>query len=175
MTFTASADTRAFDAYIDELEEGIEEAVRPAAQAAAQVLYDAVKQNVASLGRKSGNLDKSIYQAFSPEESRPGSSVYRISWNHLTAPHGRLIELGYIQRYASYVGKDGKWYTAVRRGVKGKVAKPGRRATQAQKDAYYVPLPAPRQIPPKAFLRQAQSVFPKALDAMETEFLRRLK
>lgn len=62
----------------------------------ARVIYDEVKLNAAPprLGRKTGNLERSIYRAFSPERSTAESKVYRISWNKRTAPHGHLVEFG---------------------------------------------------------------------------------
>jgi hypothetical protein len=87
-----------------------------------------------------------------------------VSWNHRKAPHGHLVEFGHVQRYASYVGKDGNWYTAVRPEMRGK-PKPKRGASQAAKDAYYVKLPAPRQVPAHAPVRRATSKFEQALGA----------
>lgn len=132
----------------------VESAVRPAAQAGTQVIYDAVKANVAAIGTKTGNLSRSIYQAFSPEQSGSGKATYHISWNAKKAPHGHLVEFGHIQRYKVYVGKDGKWYTAVRPSM-AKKPRPSRRAPQAVKDAYYVPLPSPRQVAARPFIRPA--------------------
>ena len=83
--------------FLDGAGEAAEEAARPAAQAGAQVLYDAVKQNVAALGRKTGNLRRSIYQKHSEERSVGGRQVYNISWNAKTAPHGHLVEWGFVQ------------------------------------------------------------------------------
>ncbi len=122
-------------------------AVRPAAQAGAQVLYDQVKANVQALGRYTGNLDASIYQAYSADNSSDAKKVYHVSWNARKAPHGHLVERGYIKRYVSYVGKDGKWYTN-----KGK------------------PLASPHQVPGKAFVRRAESAVGSAESAMHARF-----
>nr|MBF0682523.1 HK97 gp10 family phage protein [Pseudomonas sp.] len=174
MTLTISADTSSLNALFDELEEELDEAVRPAAQAAAQLLYMQVKSNVDRLGRKSGNLSNSIYQAYSRDNSGPGRATYHVSWNTRKAPHGHLLENGYIQRYASYVGRDGKWYTAVRPEMQGK-PKPRRRASQAEKDAYYVPRPdGPVQWVGRAFVRSAQAQFDAAMQAATEELLRRI-
>lgn len=62
-------DMSEFNALIKDLGEGIEDAIRPAAQAGAQVIYDQVKVNVNSIGVKSGNLRKAIYQAFDNQAS----------------------------------------------------------------------------------------------------------
>ena len=156
---------------IDELDGDVQEALRPMAQAATQVIYDRVKLNVQSLGRVTGNLDRSIYQVFSPEKSQDGQRAeYHVSWNHKKAPHGHLLEWGWLQRYRYRPDGMGPM---VRPGMDGK-PKPGRRATQAQKDAYYVTLPVPKQIPGKAFVRSAESSLPQAQKAAEAELWRRL-
>jgi hypothetical protein len=173
-------DTGALDSLIDELGNDAEAAARPAAQAAIQVLYEAVRQNVSALGRKTGNLYDSIYQAYSEDKSAPGKATYHVSWRTARssalpiAPHGHLIEYGHIQRYAVYVGKDGQWHTAVRPEMRGK-KKPRRGASQAEKDAYYLPRPGgPVQWMAKPFVRNAASRFPQALDAAEAELLKRI-
>jgi hypothetical protein len=158
---------------IEEMGDRAEGAARPASQAAAQVLYDQVKLNVASLGRHSGNLDKSIYQVYSQQRSGPGKATYQISWNKRKAPHGHLLEFGHIQRYVTYMGKDGNFYTAVRPSMRGK-KKPDRRAPQSVKDAYYVPLATPKQIKAAAFLRSATSRAQEAADAAERVLIKRI-
>lgn len=169
-TFTAGIDTSGLDAYLDSLGDAAEEARRPAAQAGAQVLYEEVERNVAGLGRKTGKLAGSIYQKFSPEKSVDGKAVYNISWNAKKAPHGHLVEYGYLQRYRYRPDGMGPM---VRPGMDG-TPKPGRRASQAQKDAYYVTLPTPKQVPAKAFVRRAESAFGKAYLAAEDELIRRV-
>jgi hypothetical protein len=145
----------ALEQYLDALGNDALAAARPAAQAGAQVFYDQMKSNVRRLGKVSGNLDSAVYQAYSKRNSRKGVAVYHVSWNARKAPHGHLLENGFIQRYASYVGKDGKWYTAVRPAMRGKPA-PNSRASQAVKDAYYVLRKGgPIQHPAKAFARNA--------------------
>ncbi|MGO4379698.1 HK97 gp10 family phage protein [Pseudoduganella sp. RAF19] len=155
---------------LDEMGDASIAAARPVAQAVAQVLYDEVKRNVQSIGRKTGNLDNAIYQAFSQANSGPGHATYHVSWNPRKAPHGYLIEFGYIQRYKAYIGKDGRWHTAIRRSMRGQ-RKPSRRASQEVKDAYYVPLATPRQVPARSFLRAAQSKFPAAMAVAEAKLL----
>jgi hypothetical protein len=172
MTFL-SVDMTSLNAMLHEMGDQAEAAVRPAAQAAAQVLYEEVKSNVDAIGRKTGNLSNAVYQAYSDQRSGPGFATYAVSWNHSKAPHGGLVEFGHIQRYVSYVGSDGNWYTAVRPSMRGK-PKPKRRASQAEKDAYYVPLAAPKQIAARPFVRNAQSKFPQAAAAAEAELLRRI-
>lgn len=156
---------------LDALESDVAQAMRPVAQAATQVIYDRVKLNVGALGRVTGNLERSIYQAFSPENSDDGKrSEYHVSWNHKTAPHGHLVEYGYMQRYRYRPDGMGPM---VRPGMDG-TKKPGRRATQAEKDAYYVTLQAPKQVPGKAFVRSAESSMAMAEQAATAELWRRL-
>jgi hypothetical protein len=108
----------------------------PAVQAGAEVLYRAVLTNVDRLGQKTGNLKGSIYQAYSTHQSTPEHVQYEVSWNPRKAPHGFIVENGHLQRYASYVGSDGKVAHDGSSDAKGK-PKPNRRhASQAEKDAY---------------------------------------
>jgi hypothetical protein len=171
-TLTLRADTAAADRFFDALVETSEEAVRAAAQAGAQVLYDEVKRNVERIGVQSGNLRRSIYQVFSADNSGPGRAVYHVSWNVNKAPHGHLLEYGHLQRYKHYRGNDGRIRPMVRPGMEGR-PKPGRRASQDAKDAYWVPLPGgPRQVAARPFVRPAAAKFPDAQAAMEGEYLR---
>lgn len=151
-TFSIYANLPDIEAMFDEITEDIQNAARPAAQAMAQVLYEAVRVNVAALGRKTGNLYESIYQAYSPENSGPGKATYHISWrtggSGVRAPHGHLIEFGHIQKYKAYIGKDGNWYT--------------------NKNA---PLPTPVQIAARPFIRPASAHFPEAVAAGEKVLL----
>lgn len=79
--------------------------------AMAKVIYDEVKANTSGLkdakkfpGVKTGTLHDSIYRVFSPEKSKDGAKLYRISWNKKTAPHGNLVEFGH---WTKTVGKYG--------------------------------------------------------------------
>lgn len=173
MSLTVALDLSGLNSLIDTLGANAKEAIRPAAQAAAQVLYDAVKANVGRIGRKTGNLERSIYQAFSPEQSGPGVATYRVSWNAKKAPHGGLVEYGHLQRYRYYKGNDGKIRPMVRPGMEGK-PRPSRRASQAVKDAYYVPLPTPVQVAARPFIRPAVDKFGAAMEAAKAELLRRI-
>lgn len=173
-TFGIAMDLGGLDDLLADMQGEVDEAIRPVAQAAAQVLYERVKINVRALGRSTGNLDRSIYQAYSPEKSVDGQRAeYHVSWNHRTAPHGHLVEWGYLQRYRYYRGNDGRVRPMVRPGMDGK-RPPGRKASQAQKDAYYVTLPTPIQVPGKAFIRSAESSLTEAQKAAEAELWRRL-
>jgi hypothetical protein len=174
MSVAMLLDTSSLNAIVDEIGEAVESAVRPAAQAAADVLYHEVRQNVGKIGRKSGKLAEAIYQAFADGQSAPGVAVYNVSWNAKKAPHGHLLEYGHIQRYAAYIGKDGNWHTAVRPEMRGK-PKPKGRASQAEKDAYYVLRKGgPQQVTAQAFVRRARDKFPAALAAAEAELLKRI-
>ena len=169
-SFVLAADLSGLDAYLDQLGGRAEEAARPAAQAAAQVLYERVQMNVAGMGRATGNLASSIYQAYSASNSSPGGATYHVSWNARKAPHGHLLEYGWLQRYRYRPDGMGPM---VRPGMDGR-KKPGRRATRAEKDAYYVTLPTPRHIPGRAFVRSAAGSFPQAFKAAEDELLGRI-
>lgn len=153
------------------MQERAEAAARPAAQAAAQVLYDAVKANVARIRKHTGNLDRSIYQAFSIDNSGPGRATYHISWNAKKAPHGHLVEYGHMQRYVYYRDEQGNIRPKIRPGMEGK-PKPKQRASQAVKDAYYVPLPGgPRLVAARPFVRPALAKMGEAVDAAKVVVL----
>ena len=147
MRFDLSIDMSAFESDMEQLADRAEKAARPAAQAGAQVLYERVKANVAALGRKTGNLDSSIYQAYSANNSGEGKATYHISWNASKAPHGHLVEWGYIKRWQSIM-INGKWVTLKNR-----------------------PLATPVQVPGKAFVRRAKDAMPQAQEAMRAKFL----
>lgn len=143
------------DLRLDALADGAEAAVRPAAQAGAQVFYDRVKANVRGLGRKTGNLERSIYQVYSRDNSGKARAEYHVSWNRKKAPHGHLVEFGHIQRYVVYIDKRGQWKTLVRPSMRGK-PKPKRSAPLSVKDAYYVPLKGgPKMVGAKRFIGSA--------------------
>lgn len=162
-------DTSSLDRMMDSFVAEVGAAVRPAAQAGAQVLYDEVKRNVGQIKSLTGNLNKSIYQKYSPELSVEGkSAVYNISWNKTTAPHGWLVERGHLQRYRYYQNAQGQVRPMVRPGMDGR-KRPSNKASQAVKDAYYVTLPTPVQIPGKAFVRRAADKLPIAFSAMENK------
>lgn len=174
MSLTITADLSALDSLINGMSESVESATRPAAQAAAQVLYNEVKANVDKIGKKSGNLAASIYQVFSADNSSAQKATYHVSWNARKAPHGQLVEYGHMQRYQYYRDKLGNVRPMVRPEMQGK-PRPGRRASQATKDAYYVTLPAPRQVAARPFVRPAMAKLPQALEAAKAELLKRMK
>lgn len=88
---------------------------RPAAQAMAEIFYKQAKSNVLRLNQVTGNLYASIYQKYDDDQEQEGVARYVVSWRTSgkslpRAPHGHLVEFGYIQTYARYF-KDGQWYT----------------------------------------------------------------
>lgn len=87
-----------FKNLVEYVSTNVEAAVRPAAQAGAQVLYDAVKLNVSAMRTVTGNLYNSIYQVYSADNSGKGYATYHVSWNHIKAPHGHLLEYGHLER-----------------------------------------------------------------------------
>lgn len=175
-----SVDTQSFEAGIDAMLSGLEQSVRPAAQAGAQVIYDRVQANVAGIGKVTGNLAGAIYQAWSQDKSGQFLQTYHVSYRTKggggpRAPHGHLVEFGHIQRYVVRQRRDGSWYTAIRPEMRGK-PKPNRRASQAEKDAYYIPLPAgPKQVKAQPFIRPAVVVYPQALEAMKQRWYDELR
>lgn len=163
-------DQRSVDAWLDGLQAKARAAIRPAAQAGAQVLYNEVSLNVSRIGKVTGNLASSIYQVYSKDNSTADRATYHISWNARKAPHGHLVEYGHIQRYAAFVGRDGKWHTAVRPSKRG-TPKPSRKASTAVKDAYYVPLSGgPVQVAANPFVRPSYAKAQEALQAAKARF-----
>lgn len=187
---TFSMDTTGLMQWLNELEAEAQAAVRPAAQAGAQVLYDEVKRNAAALGRKTGNLERSIYQAFSRDESDQGKATYHVSWRtgkekdadgrlvsggKPRAPHGHLLEYGYLQRYVTYFDEKRGIFRPVVRPEKRGTKPPGKgKRNEAARMAYYMPLAAPKQIAAKPFVRPAMAKFPQALEAAKEELFKRL-
>lgn len=173
-TFAIKVDLAGLNGALDAKAQQVQAAARPAAQAGAQVLYQAVLANVAALGSVTGNLRAAIYQVYSQDHSGPGRATYHISWNARKAPHGHLVEWGYLQRYVYYKDRHGNIRAKVRPGMEGK-PKPGRRASRAEKDAYWVTLPGgPRQVPAKSFIRNAESQGEQARQAMAERFRKEL-
>lgn len=173
-----------FDANSDRLKEVIQGAIRPAAQAAAKVYYDEMKIRAAQSekGTGKGLLARSIYQKYVKEDSTTGwNAVYHISWNKgrggqtPAAPHGVLLEYGWVQRYANYMDTTGRWWTAVRPEMKGK-PKPKSRSPQEEMDAYYVVRKKGSiQHAPRPFLRPTyEAKEQEALAAAQKEMQERL-
>lgn len=151
-TFSINLDLAALDRTIGGMTADCEAAARPAAQAMAQVLYDDVKGRATGLGRKTGNLSASIYQAFSERLSVDGRAVYHVSWNPRKAPHGHLVEFGHVMTHAAYFDeKRQRWFTDKRRPVK------------------------PRQVAAQPFVRPAIARFPQAQQVGHDRYLQELK
>lgn len=190
--FNISFNLPAVQEQTDYLRYLVESSITAAVQAGAQVIYNEVKGRAAGFA-DTGNLSRAIYQYRNRDEQRPGHAEYRISWRKggkkkdaskednaviaglPVASHGVMVEYGYIQRYASYVGSDGQWHTAVRPEMRGKPA-PKRRAPQSVKDAYFVLRKGgPVQWLPRSFLRagyEASKV--RAVEAARLEMTRRI-
>ena len=75
--------------------------------------------------------------------------------------------------YRYYKDENGQIRPMIRPGMEN-TRKPGRRASQAEKDAYYVTLPAPVQVPAKPFLRPALSKMEAAMSAAREEIMKRI-
>ena len=195
MEFKVSFDLPSIKAQTERMRQIVENSVVFATQAGAQVFYDEVKTRAYAIS-DSARLASSIYQYRVKEEQRPGYAQYKISWRKgksktrlgvvktdgekaidklPIAAHGQLIEYGYIQRYASYVGSDGQWHTAVRPEMRGK-PKPKRNASLAVKDAYYVLRKGgPVQHAPRSFLRAGyEAAKGRALEAARKAMQKRI-
>lgn len=152
--FTLRVDAGGLDLIMDQLADDAEAAARPAAQAGAQVLYEEARR-LAGANRRTGNLQAAVYQVFSKDNSGHGRATYHVSWNVKKAPHGHLVEFGHMQRYATYRDARGRILTMVRPEKRG-TPKPSRRASQAVKNAYWMPLEGgPKRVPPRSFIRRA--------------------
>lgn len=147
-SFSIKFDAAGVNAALDELQKQAVTNARPSAQAGAQVLYDEVKLNVGKIGKVTGNLQASIYQAFSKDNSTDQRATYHISWNAKKAPHGHLVEYGHIMTRKAYIGSNGKWYTSK------------------------ALLPSPKQVPAKPFIRPAFDAKAQlALEASKAKWL----
>ena len=164
MSLKINVDLSSLNSLITELGNQAAAAIRPASQAAAQVLYDRAKGNVRRIGKKTGKLERSIYQAYSKTQSNESRAVYEVSYNASTAPHGGLVEYGHIQRYVIYKTKNGQYRPLVRPEMRGK-SKLGKGSSTAAKDAYYVLLPVPKQVAAQPFLRPVIDHFDEAVSA----------
>lgn len=164
MTFKITLDMGPLQAELDKIGRVVEGGSRPIAQAAAQVIYDEIKKNVDAIGKKTGNLSRSIYQVYSQEHSNANRSEYHLSWNAKKAPHGGLVEYGHLQRYRYYQNAAGEVRLMVRPGMEGQ-PRPKRRSSQAAKDAYWVALPTPIQVAARPFVRPAVNKLPEAIEA----------
>lgn len=192
MDFSVIFNLPAIEKQTEYLRQIVQDGVISATQAGAHVFYDEVKARASAIA-DSGRLASSIYQYRNKDDQRPGHAQYKISWRKggkkkdanavenkamaglPVAAHGQLIEYGYIQRYASYVGSDGQWHTAVRPEMRGK-PKPKRNASLAVKDAYYVLRKGgPVQHAPRSFLRAGyEAAKGRALEAARKAMQKRI-
>jgi hypothetical protein len=180
-TFTIHADTAGLEELIADMKTNVQAAIRPAAQAAAEVLYQAVLQNVDAIGSKTGNLRNSIYQAFSEENSHAAGAgyakaTYHVSWNAKEAPHGHLIEHGYMQRYEYYQDDTGQVHPRPKPENVGKVPpwkQAGlKRPRPGEAERWYVAREGgPVQVPARSFVRKAADRFPAAVEAAKQKLL----
>lgn len=100
---SASFNLSGINARLDRLNAAAKDSTRKAAQAGAQVYHDELRARVPvsakphKSGKKTydpGTLRRAIYQAFVEDESGPGQSTYRVSWNKSHAFYGRFLEYG---------------------------------------------------------------------------------
>lgn len=179
--FQIKVDLTGLREHMTNIVKSAQEVVRPAAQAGAQVLYDAAKANVKAIGRKTGNLDRAIYQKYSTDNSGKFRATYHVSWNINKAPHGRLVEWGFIQRYEVWYSKKyGKYYIPRRAGVKkSDIPKRQKNPPYSHRAAYaklYRTLPVPVQVPAQSFMRKALAEQGgNARKAMRERFLKELR
>lgn len=143
-------------AQVDRLEAVIKSAIRPAAFAASETFYKEVQIRAMSAGGT--GLHAAIYQKFvidTATGTTGDSATYHISWRKQRArvnvkgvksadaglPYstiGYWMEFGRWQRYMVRTDKNGDWYTVARPESKDKPV-PKRGASQAEKDAYWMP------------------------------------
>lgn len=157
---------------MDELASNLMDATVPAAAAGARVLYQRVHSNADLMGegyprQGTGRLKNAIYRVLSKDQSRPGHTVYHVSWNARKAPHGHLVENGHWQPYKIRRGRNGRFFVAVKPGMLKEFLRLYRNKPVPKnlRDKYFVRLPAPKWVPARPFVREAQSQFPQAQDA----------
>lgn len=132
---------------IDQDYETLKDNARPAAQEMANVFYELARSNVLRLNQVTGNLYASIYQKYDDDQSEEGVARYVVSWrtsgaNLPRAPHGHLVEFGYIQTYQRYF-KDGQWYTNKKKKLDSPRVVPG---TSFMRNAYEQGLPEAEEV-----------------------------
>lgn len=111
-TFSITTDLSAFEGLMRDVVDAAEEAVTPSALAGAKVIYQATLQaaphgkkghwftgyNYKKTGAKywfsAGNLRKSIYHAFSQDNSGKGYTTFHISWNYNKARYAYMVHNG---------------------------------------------------------------------------------
>lgn len=149
MTAKSSIDLSGWEAGLAKLQGPLRVSLaRSMGVAGGKVLRDEAKR-WAPNGEKSGSktpglLEQSIYLAFKDGKSTSTKLTYGVSWNGKTAPHGHLVEFGHWMTHQVIQKADGTWITL--------------------KDQ---PLPSPKWVEAKPFLRPAYHVAKgQAKDAM---------
>lgn len=164
--------------------------IRSTARAGALEYYNTLMQNV-PVGPTS-NLKNSLYHAFADDVSTNYYKEYQVGFrgnygkgdqdnkevSFGSSSHLHLVEFGHIMRYAVRKKSDG-WVTLVRPERMGTARPNPRTASQAEMDAYYIPLKSgPKQIAGSGFVRrsfdQAKSAAPKAMEKRASERLAEL-
>lgn len=152
---TIDVDTSGLQAALAQMEQNLHANARAICQAGAQVYYDAVRENVARLGKRTGKLYDSVFQYYDQKRSDANHVTYIVSWNHQKAPHGINVEYGHLIRYRQYQDEHGHIRVMRQPGSEG-MTKPAKNAPQSVKDKYWVPLPGgPQQVAAHSFLRRA--------------------
>lgn len=114
---------------------------RSMAVAGGQVFRDEAKLRAPV---ETGRLRDSIYLAFRDGKSTDQQVMYSVTWNSKKAPHGHLLEFGHWQPYKVVRKPDGSYVS-----VKSQ------------------PLPAPKWVPARPFLRPAlDAAMSRAREAM---------
>ena len=131
-----------------------EHVLRSSARAGALVFYDAIHRNVPF---KTGKMKENIYHKFVKERETRDFKMYRIGVNQTRdgAPHLWWMEYGHMHRYAFKISKKTGEYVTLVRPEKMGTTRPGRHASQAEKDAYYIPLNNPFMFEGYGFIRKS--------------------
>lgn len=110
--------------------------LRSSARAGALVFYDRIKHNVPV---NTGKMKENVYHKFIEQTETKDYKEYRVGVNQTKhgAPHLWWMEFGHIFYYAVRLKEDGEFVTLVRPEKRGQPA-PGRHASRAEKDAYFI-------------------------------------
>jgi len=164
--------------------------VRSTARAGALEYYNTLMKNV-PIGPTS-NLKNSLYHAYADDASSKSYKEYQVGFRGNygkvnkdakevpfgSSSHLHLVEFGHIQRYQMKIKKDGTWVTLVRPSKMGTGKPNPKNASQAEMDAYYIPLKTPIQRQGSGFVRrsfdEAKNLAPNAMAKRATERLAEL-
>jgi hypothetical protein len=180
-----------FTKQLKKLGDGIKTHVaRSTARAGALAYYQTLLDNT-PIG-PTGNLHRSAYHAYADDASTANYKEYQVGFRGnygkkqtkqnegaARSNHLHLVEFGHIVRYAYKKDKNtGEWITLVRPQKMGTPRPNPQTASQAEMDAYYIPLKRPFQIPGKGFVRrsfdQAKALAPMAMEKRASERLAEL-